>query len=470
MIRIVLFAFLFSHLAWLPIMAQWMHPPRGTSVRQPLADSVITGDRNFGRAAAGLMLVQLLPWSFNYFIVHEPTSRISFKSVGKNLKPGSWDWDDGYFTTNQFAHPYHGGLYFNAFRSNGYSFGQSSLASFGGSLMWELVFETEAPAINDLVNTSAGGVIMGEMTHRIASRILKGEAYGIRRQGREVLATLVNPMLGLNRLVTGRWGKPIAGAQPDSSVVTIDAETGIRRIDTQHGDFLTKGVNSWFASFRLVYTTGDREEKKPFEDFMVYTEFADEDTTRYSYRFNAMNIHGLLYGRGLLEQVPGRHQWSVSANYDYFNNKSFFYGGQSVNANFTSYFEIRRGIRLDAGVGAGAVLLAAVPDDHADPDKNRDYNYGPGVSVRAHGILDIANRFRFSTRYNSGYLFTVSGTESTHSLHTVSSDLSIRLFDGFYANINSGYFTLKGNYRGHPEVDKNYPFGRIGLGYRKTFF
>ena len=54
-------------------------------------------------------------------------------------------WDDNMFSTNMFAHPYHGNLYFNAARSSGYSYWQSIPYAFGGSFMWEYFGETHNP-------------------------------------------------------------------------------------------------------------------------------------------------------------------------------------------------------------------------------------------------------------------------------------------------------------------------------------
>jgi hypothetical protein len=46
-----------------------------------------------------------------------------FREHSYNMKPMNWTWDDNNFRTKPvFAHPYHGNLYYSAFRSNGYTF------------------------------------------------------------------------------------------------------------------------------------------------------------------------------------------------------------------------------------------------------------------------------------------------------------------------------------------------------------
>src|SRR5690606_17077309 len=118
--------------------------------------------RNFWRASSEWFLAQAIPASFNRFITKDPYSYISFGNFIDHQRLSAWDWDDNQFTTNQIDHPYHGQLYFNAFRSNGYNFYQSSLATLAGSYIWETAGETQHPSINDLINTSFGGVILGE--------------------------------------------------------------------------------------------------------------------------------------------------------------------------------------------------------------------------------------------------------------------------------------------------------------------
>ncbi|NGM90672.1 DUF3943 domain-containing protein, partial [Parapusillimonas sp. SGNA-6] len=82
-------------------------------------------EKKFWRAGTEWFLAQAFPATFNRFITKDPYSYITFKNFLDHQRISAWDWDDNQFTTNQFDHPYHGQLYFNAFRSNGYNFYQS---------------------------------------------------------------------------------------------------------------------------------------------------------------------------------------------------------------------------------------------------------------------------------------------------------------------------------------------------------
>ena len=59
--------------------------------------------------------------SFDRFVLNADFAQINFKTIRHNIKTG-FVWDNDQFSTNLFAHPYHGGLYFNAARSNGLTF------------------------------------------------------------------------------------------------------------------------------------------------------------------------------------------------------------------------------------------------------------------------------------------------------------------------------------------------------------
>lgn len=95
------------------------------------------------------------------FVLNTEYSRINMKTIYKNLNHFPV-WDTDKFSTNLLMHPYHGSMYFNGARLNGFSFYESAPFALGGSLMWEYLMESELPSINDLIATTAGGSALGE--------------------------------------------------------------------------------------------------------------------------------------------------------------------------------------------------------------------------------------------------------------------------------------------------------------------
>jgi hypothetical protein len=134
----------------------------------------------------------------NRYIAREDWAMISAASVRANLS-GPWVWDRDEYFTNQFGHPYQGSVYHAAARSNGFGFYSAVLFDAFGSLTWELVFETNAPSINDLVSTTLGGASLGEMFHRL---------YLETRGPSSFLAPLVSPADAVNNLITRRSPPP----------------------------------------------------------------------------------------------------------------------------------------------------------------------------------------------------------------------------------------------------------------------
>jgi hypothetical protein len=119
-------------------------------------------------------------------------SQTSLDSIKTNLT-STWIWDSDSFLFNHPGHPYQGGLYHAAARSNGFGFYESVVFNGLGSLTWELFGETDIPSLNDLIVTTSGGAVFGEMLH-----LLYLETRSVWIGG------LVSPIDMLNNAV---WGK-----------------------------------------------------------------------------------------------------------------------------------------------------------------------------------------------------------------------------------------------------------------------
>lgn len=432
------------------------------------AELIPTRKKHFWRAGSEWFLAQAFPATFNRFITKDPYSYISFKNFINHQKLSAWDWDDNQFTTNQIDHPYHGQIYFNAFRSNGYNFYESSIATVAGSYMWETGGETQHPSINDLVNTTFGGIILGEMTHRVSRNILARSRNGHNVVGNELVALLVNPVNSLNRWLDGKWGKKIdAYYAADSSQISAEFDMGFRRFDAKSGDFVQKGKNSMYSRLRFHYSNGDHNYKRPFDEFHVNLEIGNGDSSL----INAVNVHALLSGAEFFKTKRGSHFGTLNAHYDFYNNDAFFYGAQSIVYNWNSEFTYKRENKLNLSLGAGAVVLAAVPDPYLLYGNSRNYNYGSGASYRFKGDLSLLNRILISANYNGGYFHTISGTDSYYILHAGSLEGSLRLFKRFSVNVASGYFSLEGHFKDnqYPDFKRNHPFGRASVGYNIQF-
>src|SRR6185436_15292868 len=78
------------------------------------------------------------------------TARVTPKTWWENMENG-WVWDLDDFVVNQIGHPYQGSNYYNS-----------------GRATWEFYGETNKPSLNDFINTTLGGIAIGEVLHRVS--------------------------------------------------------------------------------------------------------------------------------------------------------------------------------------------------------------------------------------------------------------------------------------------------------------
>ncbi|CAN5356655.1 hypothetical protein BH09BAC6_BH09BAC6_03620 [soil metagenome] len=452
-IIILVAAFIFPY----AVAAQqhFLHPSAfSTSGRINPGDTLTR--KNFGRGAVLFSLVEVLPWTFDKYIKKADYANISFKTVAHNLNPGSWAWDNDNFQTNQFGHPYHGSHFYSAFRANGYSFWQSVPAVFAGSYIWETAAEKQYPAPNDFINTSFGGVILGEMTYRLSNKIINNHSRGFKRQAGEVVALLINPMNGITRILDHKWGKVTANSrEQDSSKIYAEFDLGMRKVSPNGKDNTLKA----YGHIKLLYGTPYENYKVPFSNITINTEIGQDDSSK----INTISVYGSLNGWRIRSSQNLRHLAVLSANYDYIHNQSFFYRAQSVKFNFYSELSVSGKIKLNTSFGAGPVILGAVPDGYTF--NSRNYDYVSGIGYNAAGRLSIGGKFFYTLNYRGGWLTTINGNKSYYFLHTLSGEARYMCLNRFSICAEPGYFTLHGHYHNYASVNKNYPYLRLSVRY-----
>lgn len=418
--------------------------------------------KRFWRAAYQLGLAQVVPWSYGRFVANAPYSYVTFKSIGYNLNPGHWAFDKDIFQTNQFGHPYQGSLYYSAFRTNGYSFWQSVPAAFVGSYMWETFGENEAPSPNDFINTSFGGVVLGEMTYRLSNKLVNNRTRGFKRQLTEVAGFIINPMNGLNRIIDGKWGKvDYKAANRDSSVITAEFDFGLRSFTANNSNFAKYGKFGWFGRAKLLYGNRYKDYETPFSNIYISAELGRDDSSLV----NNVNVYGSLAGWEIKSNQKLQHLAILSANYDYIRNEAFFYGAQSVKINLFSEYNITDKLTFNTAFAGGPVILAAVPDKYLYAERGRSYNYTTGASLSGSGGVNISDKFFASIDYRGAWLRTINGNKSHYFLHTVNSEFRYFAAKKLSVALEPGYLILKTYYKDRPDSDQKYPFARISARY-----
>ena len=427
---------------------------------RPVTPDTSLVKKRFGHAALQFGLAETLPQAFDQFITKKDYAQISFKTIGHNLNPGSWQFDNDPLQTNQFGHPYHGSYFFNSFRANGYNFWQSAGASFAGSYIWETYAENQAPAPNDFINTGFGGAVLGEMEYRLSNRIVNNESVGFKRQVNEVLGMLVDPMNGLSRILDGKWGKVSPNTSlRDSTKIIAEFNAGIRDIESNGRDH-----SGWYGHVKIYYGDPYEDYQTPFSNILINTEIGQDDSSKV----NIVSVYGSLAGWEIKSTEKVEHLAVLSANYDYIRNEAFFYSGQSVRINLLSEFDLTKKFTINTAFGMGPIILGAAPDKYITPN-GRDYDYTMGLGINGSGTLNLAGKFFLNLNYRGGWLTTINGNASHYFLHTASGELSYMLVKGFSLCAEQGYYSLSGRYRHYPDVFKNYPYFKGSVRYSVNF-
>jgi hypothetical protein len=384
--------------------------------------------RNFWLASGEVFGINLFVWAANEYIRGAGFTQVSPRSWLKNIGDGFF-YDDNHFNNNQFAHPFHGSLYYSAARSNGYGYWASAPFAIAGSYMWECCGETHAPAINDWIATGIGGIAIGESLYRISGTILDNTATGMERTLREIGGFATNPLRGFNRLVSGRASKvyenPKDAEDWRALSRSINLTTGVRVIGEGNSISEDTKVGAFFEMNFRFGSPFAKQRRKPFD---VFT-FNVEGVTGQESFMTRLTIRGNLYATDLKRSEKTQHVFSVYQNYDYWNNTAYEFGGQSFSAGIDSRWGLSSKLNLATQISGDFMLMGAVSSDFAfvadlpDVENLRDYDYGVGGGGRILAYLFGARDFRYAA---IGYRYTflntlngsvVNGSDAYHHIH-----------------------------------------------------
>ena len=131
-----------------------------------------------------------------------------------------------------------------------------------------------------------------------------------------------------------------------------------------------------------------------------------------------------------------------------------------------SHFNKDKRSSFHTKVGAGLILLGAVPDEYLYYGEGRNYDYGPGLSWIADGLYTYNNKLWLHIRYRGGWFVTVNGNESNHLITIISGEARYFIYKNFSLGFEGGYLHLKQDYRDYADISKSYPFVRFSLGHR----
>ena len=351
--------------------------------------------KNFWRAGAETFGFNIGLWAFDRYVLDGHYAYISWNSIKENFRHG-FEWDDDHLHTNMFDHPYNGSIFFNAGRSNGYNFWQSELFAIGGSAMWEMFMECEYPSTNDIIATPVGGAALGEVLYRTSDLILDDRATGGERFGREFASFLLDPMKGINRLITGdAWRhRTTSGRRFGVPPISVDVSLGGKYLTLWDNDNGSAG--GALAEIAIEY--GDRYAgalKVPYDYFTFLMEL---QAVKSQPLLSRVEIVGRLLSREMVDKKDLNVNVGLYQHFDYFDSDTIrpernsllspcavpykLGSPASLGAGVMFRYLPVKSMALDGYLHLNGLILAGVLTDFYR-DYNRNYNWGSGFSLKS---------------------------------------------------------------------------------------
>jgi hypothetical protein len=390
----------------------------------------------------------------------QDTAKITPGTWWTNMKRG-WEWDLDDFAVNQIGHPYQGNNYFNAARANGLSFWESSALTAFGSGTWEYFGETNQASLNDFINTTLGGISLGEMFHRAAWLVRDTRVTGRSRLWKEIGATAIDPITGANRFASGDASR-VSEKPPEMvpSGLGVVGAAGVlwRDADASDADSTIDSTTDPFVELNLIY--GDLEtgrSRKPYDAFAVRLDFGGGGPV------SEARVRGRLLGQPYRN---GGLQLSVAQGYQYYENDAYQFGAQSFEATLGATRTLTSRISLWAIGWGGLTVLGAVDSKPlpgteqvpAEPDPGEEagqgvsvgprfYDYGPGTTFGGLATLRRDGRTFFTISYEAHHLHVLDGVRANHLLQHARADLRVPLPGSLGIGVTAEYFDRRTYYQ-----------------------
>ena len=452
--------------------------------------------KRYWQAAAEVTGINVGVQLFDRYALNSDFAQTMLNSLKRNFTDGMV-WDNDFFITNLFAHPYHGNLYFNAARTNGLTFWESAPYALFGPAMWEFLGETEPPAINDIIATTCGGMAIGEMTHRLSHTILDDRDRGFPRFLREAVAAIVNPIQGLHRIFSGDAWRVRSDhyRYHDFNKLPVDVSVSVGWRYLADDGALFRGIHAPFVNLTLMYGTPVDGEKHttPYDFFDLETNAAFGGGQPM---VNTLNIVGRLWSTPIIDKKDIAGEFGIYQHFNYYDAKPIEDGSEltpyriSEAAGFGPGFiftlpQMGALSKLEQRIFVSGILLGGTKSDYFNVIE-RDYNMGSGFSIKSKTQLDFGRfgRFLLNAKYfriytwkgykqediENGFVnvedlhyLNVQGDRSNAALLVINPVLEMHLARQWSITLSGAYYSRRTYYKYYDTVHANTFETKLGL-------
>jgi hypothetical protein len=350
--------------------------------------------RNYWIPALEITAWNIFQNRWSYYTGDKAVYDVNLTTWKHNLTEPWW-WDGDQFSTNGFAHPYMGAIYYNLARSNGLGFWESFGYAFGGSLMWEEFGETEHPAVNDQITTPWAGTILGEILWRLSNRILDagGEHPSM---WHEFGALALNPAGGFNRIIYGNKYRPNdINLEPFHGEFRLYA--GVLSEQKDNGVWQDPGLPVGVSAHLVNGVPGsDFVVRRPFDYYDANFNLTINKNTLQAKGFMTFMLRGAVLS-WMYGEAPSRGLHGLYFDYDYIAPAIFRV--ESANLAYGTTGQVDWGtwaLQGHAALGLGFGAAGSASD--AETKDFRDYHFGGQAVAMAEGTLYYKDDLRLAVR------------------------------------------------------------------------
>lgn len=433
---------------------------RTVSAQAVTAENDSGNERRPGRALLELAGLHVAYGLFN-LARGQVTAHITPASWWNNMQHG-WEWDLDPFLVNQIGHPFQGSQYFAAGRANGLGFYESAAVTAFGSGSWEYFGETNRPSLNDFLNTTLGGVALGEMLHRTAWLVRGAPGATRQRRWRSIAALAVDPVTGLHRLAR-------------DEAATDDAATFAARMS----GIVSVGLLRRGNNLRATPTTVD-----PFVELELV--YGDAESARSRTPFDAFDVRFMTGGGGSLSEARVKGRWigqpllgqrahfSVVQSYHYLGNDAYRFGAQAFEAHLRGRRDLTPSLTLSVETWGGLTVLGAIDsrplaNDTTPPPSQesagqgvsvgpRNYDYGPGTTFGVSTTLTMRDHRFVNAQYEGRTLYSLDGVRANHVLQRARLDVLVPLYRRLGFGATGEFFDRLSFYQDADATIRRYSF------------
>ncbi len=414
--------------------------------------------------------INLLINRYDVYIRRKSWAEVSAASWKVNINRGFLTDGDG-FSTNWFAHPFHGALFYNSARLHGLSYYASFPYIIGGSLMWEYFGETEPPSEIDIFTTSLGGMFLGEASYRISDYLWNYPFSGGSKALRSVLATVINPAAGLHRYV---FQRTIPYSRQSLQPVQVNVLAGVTvpiGLTGQMNSGLTLQADLFYGQKKNRSTS----HFHPFDHFDMHAwlHFSENERGTITPYFNLMS-HAILLGTKLRNEAGHTQIISLSQHYDFIHNDVFKIGSVVVTGDWEVIREFDKAA-LSFAARLGVVLFGSGNSEQVTPVYpdifpyfERDYIYGQGYVGEVEFSLGLGKAGSVVGSLHHFVIYSRSEPSGQENLTLGRSRYIIPVTGKVSAGLQYDYYLRNAEYylvRGYETTQKSHQEIKLVVGY-----